>query len=344
MSLTRRAAMMALGATSLGLTAANAADDEQQLYAAAKKEGRVTWYSGFLTQPIVESVGKAFTAKYPGVRVDATKTTSQVAFQRVMQDLNAGAVQSDVFSTTDASHMSYLIGKDKLVKYTPPNNSALVPAPRAFNGGGFYHVAWLGLVAIMYNTKHVKPEEAPKDWTDLTDPKWKNRIAFGSPNFSGLVGVWTVAMNEKYGWNYFGKLNKLNPLIGRSIDDAVAVLNSGERHVAICADGSAFRSMAAGNPLAVNYAKSFSLVDYSPAAILKGSHSPNGAKLFMNFLAGPEYSKILAKSYFQPLRADVPPPKGATPLSQLTLYQPSLESIEKQLPTLRSKWRDTFGT
>ncbi len=347
MKFTRRAvtsAMVALGTSALGVPAALAgSDDEQQLYAAAKKEGRLTWYAGTFTQPICDTVGRAFTAKYPGIRVDGTKTTSEVAFQRVMQDINGGAVQCDVFTTTDASHMSYLISKGGLVKFMPANAAGMVPALRAFNGGGYYQVSWVGLVALMYNTRKVKPEEAPKDWLDLTDPKWKNKIAFGSPNYSGLVAVWTVGMTEKYGWGFFEKLNKLNPLIGRSIDDAVAMLNSGERDVAICSAASAFRSAATGNPLAVNYAKSFSLTDFSPSAILKGSHSPNAAKLFMNFLAGPEFSQILAKNFEQPLRPDVPPPHGAKSLAELTLFQPSLAHIEKELPSLKNKWRDTFG-
>ena len=60
-------------------------------------------------------------------------------------------------------------------------------------------------------------------------------------------------------------------------------------------------------------------------------------------MAGPEYSAILAKNFEQPLRPDVPPPKGAKSLAELTLFQPKLEDIEKQLPGLKNEWRDTFG-
>jgi len=343
MKITRRAATLGMMALGVGSAYAQSEPSEAELYAAAKKEGRLTWYSGTYNQPIVDSMGAAFTAKYPGIHVDGTKTTSEVAFQRVMQDINGGAVQADVFTTTDASHLSYLIGKNELVKYTPPNAAGLVPALRDFNGGGYYHVSWVGLVAIMYNTKKVTAADSPKDWPDLTDPKWKNKIAFGSPNYSGLVAVWTVGMTEKFGWGFFEKLNKLNPLIGRSIDDAVAMLNAGERDVAICSAASAFRSAATGNPIAVNYATSFSLADFSPSAILKGSHSPNAAKLYLNFMCGPEFSQILAKNFEQPLRPDVPPPKGAKSLAELTLFQPKLADIEKELPALKNKWRDTFG-
>jgi len=344
--LTRRTALLsaaALTGSALAVSTAYADDTEAQLYEAAKKEGHVTWYSGYMNQPMCEAIAQAFTQKYPGIRVDATKTTSEVAFQRVMQDINASTVQSDLFSSTDSSHMAYLIGKDKLVKYTPPNASALVPALRDFNGGGYYFPGWVGLVALMYNTKGVSAADAPKDWPDLANPKWKNKIAFGSPNYSGLVATWVVGMTQKFGWDFFEKLNALDPLIGRSIDDAVAVLNAGERQVAICSAASALRSGATGNPIAVNYATSFSLVDFSPVAILKGSPSPNAAKLLFNFMAGPEYSQILAKNYEQPLRSDVPPPKGAKSLAELTLYQPSVEDVIKMLPDLKNKWRDTFG-
>jgi iron(III) transport system substrate-binding protein len=325
------------------ITAPARSDQLNEIYEAAKKEGQLTWYSGILDQPLCDKVGAAFTQKYPGVRVNALKTTSQVAFQRLLQDIKAADVQADVLTTTDASHMSYLLGKNLLVHYVPENEAGMVKALQGFDPAGFYHVSWVGLVAILYNTTKVKPADAPKDWPDLTDPKWNNQIAFGSPNYSGMVGVWTVAMQDKYGWSYFDKLNKLNPLIGRSIDDAVTSLNSGERLVAAGNPATALRSAARGNPLAVNYPTSGTLAVISPSAIIKGSHNQNAGKLFMEFLAGPEYSTILAANFEQSLRPDVAPPNGAKSLADLTVITPGLPTIEKELPGNKSKWRDTFG-
>lgn len=336
--------LMVAGLLALAPAAAMAqSDNDKALYEAAKKEGQVTWSSGVLNQQICDEVGQAFTQKYPGIAVHAIKTTSQVAFQRLMQDLKAGTVQSDVFTTTDESHMAYLISKDLLIKYVPENEKGLSKVLRNIDPKGFYHVSWVGLVTAIYNKNKVNAAESPKDWQDLTDPKWKNQIAFGSPNFSGLVGVWAVAMENRYGWDYFEKLNKLNPQIGRSIDDAITVLNSGERSVAPGNPASAFRSAARGNPLAVNYPTSGTLMDPSPSAIIKGTPHPNAAKLFMEFLTGPEYSKILAKNSEQPLRDDVPPPAGAKALSDMKVLTVELSDIEKQLPKVKEKWRDTFG-
>ena len=349
MIIKRRTVLQAGGALALGATPALAqnsdqsSDQDKQLYEAAKKEGQLTWYSGILNQPICVTVGQAFTRKYPGIQVNAIKTTAQVMFQRVMQDLKAGSIQSDVFTTTDVGHVTYLKSKDMLVHYVPPEQKHLVKALRDFTKDGYSQVSWVGQVTLLYNSRHVKAAEAPMDWPDLTDPKWKNKIAFGSPNYSGLVGVWTVAMTDKYGWDYFQKLNKLNPLIGRSIDDAIAVLNSGERVVAAGNPASAMRSANKGNPLAFHYPTSGTLASPSPSAILKGVPHPNAAKLFMGFLAGPEYSKILADNSEQPLRPDVPPPKGAKSLAELKIFAPSAEQIVKQLPHLKERWRETFN-
>ena len=331
------------GIVALAPAAMAQSSQEKQLYEAAKKEGQLTWYSGVLNQQICDEVGQAFSKKYPGVSVHTIKTTSQVAFQRLLQDIKAGDVLSDVFTTTDESHVAYLEKKDLLTKYVPENEKGMSKVLRGLDPNGYYHVSWVGIVALVYNKSKVSAADAPKDWPDLTNPKWKNQIGFGSPNYSGLIGVWTVAMQNAYGWDYFEKLNKLNPLIGRSVDDPITTLNSGERQVAPGNPASAFRSAARGNPLAVKYPTSGTLIDPSPSAILKGAHHPNAAKLFMEFLAGPEYSKILAKNFEQPLRDDVPPPPGAKSLSDMKVLSPKLADIEKELPKIKEKWRDTFG-
>jgi iron(III) transport system substrate-binding protein len=95
--------------------------------------------------------------------------------------------------------------------------------------------------------------------------------------------------------------------------------------------------------MAVNYPTSGTIAVMSPSGIIKGTRSPNAAKLFMEFLCGPEYSAILAEAFEQPLRPDVPPPNGAKSLAEIKFITPELARIEKQLPANKEKWRDTFG-
>jgi iron(III) transport system substrate-binding protein len=150
-------------------------------------------------------------------------------------------------------------------------------------------------------------------------------------------------MTKLYGWDFFTKLNTLNPLIGRSFDDSITVLNSGERLVGLANIASVARTVAKGNPLAVNYPTSGTLVVPSATTIIAGCRSPNAAKLFLDFACGPEYSQILAENFEVPLRTDVAPPKGVVALAGLKTLSPTLDEIEAMLPDTKVKWKDTFS-
>jgi len=173
----------------------------EQLYDAAKKESEFTWYTAHYDQALATRIGNAFTQKYPGVQANVIKATAQVTYQRLLQDIKAGQIQSDVFSSTDVSHFVQLKQNGNLEKFVPENQAKIVEAFRNADPDGFYTLTWVGLVAVSYNTTKVKATDAPKSWTELLDPKWTGQIASGNPNFSGSVGVWTVALNKLYGWD-----------------------------------------------------------------------------------------------------------------------------------------------
>jgi len=42
-------------------------------------------------------------------------------------------------------------------------------------------------VAFLYAEKVVKPEEAPQDWDELLDPKWKKKLIIRDPLASGTM-------------------------------------------------------------------------------------------------------------------------------------------------------------
>ena len=197
---------------------------------------------------------EAFTARYPGIKVNVFNSTAAIAFQRLTQDLKAGAPQADVFGTTDISHMPALKSQGALEKFVPETVAGMVPSVKALNDpDGFYTITYASLTALTYNRDKVKPENVPKHWTDLIDPKWMGQVTIGSPNYSGTLGGWSVMINRLYGMDFFDKLAANKPLVGRSIDDALIHLNSGESSIAAGDVASTSRSIARGNPLGISY-------------------------------------------------------------------------------------------
>src|ERR1700710_1620684 len=138
--------LLALGAAAaLTRPAAAIAPHEQALYDTAKKEGELTWYSGQLSAEASEGMGAAFTQAYPGVKVNVVRSTSQVAFQRLSQDMRAGVAQCDVFASTDLAHSIFLKRQGLYLQYRPKDDPALLAPARGGDADGFYHVAYLGV-------------------------------------------------------------------------------------------------------------------------------------------------------------------------------------------------------
>ena len=316
--------------------------DIKALEEGAKKEGELTWYTAHYTSEGAEELGAEFTKLY-GIKVNVVRTTAQVAYQRLLQDLKNNQTICDVFSSTDVGHYVRLAAEGRFEKYMPETESKILPTFRNFDPAGFYHTTSAGLVVLTYNSTKVKAEEAPKKWQDLLDIKWKGKVSTGHPGFSGYVGTWVLMMKKLYGWDYFENLEKNKPQIGRSINDTVTALNAGERQVAAGADGSTLYSAARGNPLAVAYPGDGSVLIIAPSAIIKGTKHPNAARLFMEYLNSIEAAKINAKHFAIPLRAEVPSPPGAKAISEIKTIRPTVAEIDKGVPEVIEQWRDTFG-
>ena len=315
---------------------------EAELYRAAKPEGELTWYVSQFTTSNAERVAQAFGARYPGVALKPVRTTGQVAYARLTQDIKAGAPQCDVFSSTDLGHMVQLKKDRRLLRYVPENEAKIEPAYRNIDPEGYYHATAANPTILIYNTKLVKEADAPKNWPDLLDPKWKNKVSVAHPGFSGSMGSWVVLMRKLYGWQFFEALEKQNPLIGRSLNDPVTILNAAERWVGIAAVSTAVQSRQAGNPIGINYPTDGAKLTLSPTAILAEARHPNAAKLFVEYMMGVEFSELLAKEGQPPLRPDVSPPPGVLPVSQIKLAPITEDEVVAGVPEIIEKWRETF--
>ncbi|HTD33877.1 MAG TPA: extracellular solute-binding protein, partial [Candidatus Elarobacter sp.] len=191
--------------------------DVSKLYAEAKKEGKVVWWTGHYTQAAAEKIAASFKQKYPGIDVELLRQTGQVLFQRLTQDLKSNVHQVDVFASTDEAHMTLLKKQNALAQFVPGDIDKIPPQFQHLDPDDTYQLGDIALMLINYNPKKMP---APRTWKDLLDGRMKDLLTVGHPGFSGYVGNWVVAMTDKYGWdNYFKPFAKNNPKIGRSVFD-----------------------------------------------------------------------------------------------------------------------------
>jgi iron(III) transport system substrate-binding protein len=342
--ITRTFVLTVVAVLALGGAAAGAFEGEQSLYEAAKKEKELTWYTAHYNSESAAAICQGFEKKYPGVKCNYIRTTAQVAYQRLAQDQKAGIAQASVISSTDQSHYTKMKQDGWLQPYKPKNLPELVDAFRSFNDpDDLFTATAAGLVLITYNTSVVSPAEAPKKWTDLADPRWKNKVSIGHPGFSGYVGTWVVQMKKLYSWDYFKKLELNKPRIGRSINDTVTMLNAKESIVAAGPSATTLESKAKGNPLAVVYPEDGAVLMVSASGILKNAPAPNAARLFMEYLLSREGNEVMVQQHQDPVNKHVKPMAGAKSIADVKTIRPTPIEIEKGIPEVKELFRETFG-
>ena len=309
---------------------------------AAKKEGKVVWYTS-LALPTAEKIGKLFEAAYPGIKVEVQRTGSQRILQRVMQEQQANLKLVDVIHTSDAGHFVLLKEKKLLMKYTP---AGVDPFPAGFKDkDGYYFTLRATVNVIAYNTKLVSAAEAPKTWKDLLDPKWKGKLVTAHPGYSGVISTHVLALVHLHGWDYFKQLAQNKLMLVQSAVDPAGVVASGERAVAV--DGGDYyyyQMKKKGNPIEVVYPKEGVPLVVSPTAIASFAPHPNAAKLFTDFTFTRELQQVMADSEgLYTGHPEVKYPADKPKLSDLKLLNVDAEELEKRNEEIKSRFVEFFG-
>ena len=167
---------------------------------AAKKEGKVVWYTS-LALSSSEKVAKLFETAYPGVKVEVQRTGSQRILQRMMQELSSNIRNVDVVHTSDAGHYVLLKEKKLLMQYAPAGIESFGPGSK--DGDGYHFGQRATVTVIAYNTKAIPAAEAPRTWKDLLDPKWRGKLVTAHPGYSGVIATHVLALVHLHGWDYF---------------------------------------------------------------------------------------------------------------------------------------------
>ena len=342
--MTRRQNVAQMGAgIGAALMPGAARADLAPLYEAARREGGVTWYVAQMTGETAEWMGRRFTARYPGVTVTAIRTTGQVAYARLLQELKNNTPQCDVFSSTDIAQYPALKARGALARYSAESASGLAPAFDGLGDDGYYYPTTASVHALVYSTKSIKADNRPSRFTDLLDPQWKGRVAIAHPAFSGYFGQWVLAMRKLHGWAYFEQLAKNNPRIGRSGNDPIALIIAGECLIGTGPTSTAIQNERRGNPVTFAYPEDGAILNVGSSAVLTSAPHPNAGRLFLEWLLSRDYAEACAEWNLEPVRADAPPLQGTKPLRDIKLLTMTTAEIAKGIPEVIEQWRDTFG-
>src|SRR5882672_10457471 len=217
----RRTFIQAAALLPLGARVVSAAPPPEQitpeLIEAAKKEGKVSYYTA-MDLSVAEPMAKAFEAKFPGIKVAVERTGAERLFNRLAQETASNIRRCDVVNSSDAAHFIVWKRQDWLQPYVTVDIAENVAADQRDPDGTFVNQR-THLSAMAYNANLVKPEDAPKGFVDLLDPKYAGKLVKAHPGYSGTIMTATQQVVRELGWGYFEKLAKQKVMQVQSATD-----------------------------------------------------------------------------------------------------------------------------
>ncbi len=315
-----------------------------ELIEAAKKEGKVVWYSASDLQ-LAEKAANAFQTKYPGIKVQVERSGSERILQRITQEYGSKIYNADVIETSDAVHF-LLFKRQGWLQPAVPADVAKHWPKEARDPDGQYAAFKSHLSVIGYNARLVPKEESPKSHKDLLDLKWRGKIVKAHPAYSGTILTGMHVLIDVLGWDYFEKLSKQRIMQVQSSTEPPKKLAQGER--AVMADGNdynLFQLKESGVPVEAVYAAEGTPVIIGNMAILKNAPNPNAARLFYAWVFTREAQQLLSDvGAVRSFHSEVKEKPERTPLTQIKLLYSDPVKLEPQMEDIKKKYEQYFGT
>lgn len=327
----------AMGATLLSVAAVVApasasaqAGDWNGIVAAARKEGKVMFYTGQPT-PVANRITAGFRKLYPDINVDVVRGPSGEVLAKVDQERATGIDGADVFVSTEVGWFTDRAREGKLLK---PAGPALKAWPAQYlQQGGVVPIVGSDPFVIVYN-KNLVPNP-PKTYAELLRPEYRGKL--GTTELASTVLVaWYDWLEKTQGADYLTRLKAQNPRLYNGSTPLAQSVASGE--IAVSAFGvptAIIPVIEQGAPMAY-VVPNPGMGNLYGAAALGWSKRPNAALLLTDYIMSADGQ---AQWHGRGESASpLPGVPGAIPLSTITPYDPA-----KYPPAVVSKYREYWS-
>ena len=180
------------------------AQTHEQLIAGAKKEGKLVIYAS-ATAPQLQMYFAAFNKSYPFIKTEFFRTGKQKLVTVFFLEEQAKQRIADVIHTS-VIETNILKKRGALSRYVPMEVGVL---PGQYKDPeGFWTSAYASGTLLGFNSRQVKRAEAPKNYDDLLNPRWKNAIAIDSNKIE-----WFAMLLKLKGRAFMEKLAAQNPTV-----------------------------------------------------------------------------------------------------------------------------------
>jgi iron(III) transport system substrate-binding protein len=265
--------------------------------------------------------------------VEASKTTGLV--NRLIAE--RPHPRADVFWNSEVSRTLVLEDKGVLAPYRSPSAADI---PEQFKDPEGY---WTGFAArsrvLIYNTDLLDPDQAPRSIFELTEPRWRGRVALAYPLF-GTTATHVAALYATLGQErteaYLRDLKANDVLIVDGNATSRDVVVQGEVPVGFTDTDDVNVAIRAGRPVDMVFPDADgigTLLIPNTVALVAGGPNPRAGKRLIDFLLSREVERELAfsESMQIPVRDGVERPGHVPPFEAIRAMQVDYRAIADNL-------------
>ena len=262
-----------------------------ELIAAAKAEGELVIY-GSCEDPYISAAADAFQKKY-GIMTSWQRLTGGEVQAKIEEE--NGNPSADVWfgGTTDPYNVCAAEG---LLEAYDAVNASHIAKDVYKNADGYWYGIYTGLLGFMVNTEELERLglEAPKDFADLTDPKYEGLIWLSNYQTAGTAKLVINTIIQKYGHDegikFLCDLDKNIEVYTKSGSGPSKNVGIGECVIGIgfLHDGITQIVDNGYDNIELIIPSSGTTCEIGATAIFKGCKNPNAAKLWIEYALSPD--------------------------------------------------------
>jgi iron(III) transport system substrate-binding protein len=261
--------------------------------------GEVVLYSSNSVDAI-NAVTEGFNKKYSDIHITAVRGSTGAMMQRIKAE--AGAPKADIFWSGGFSLLR--LYEPYFLSYQSPEYASLAASDKNPNG------LWAGtnahVMVIMVNKRALKGDPEPRTWSDLANPRWKDRLIISDPEktSSSLATLWGI--QQTIGNEPLKGIAK-NATVTSTASQVYDGVAKGEFAVGMTMEYAAQEYVAGGDKdIELIYPTEGTFIAPEGMALVKGGPNPAEAKKFYDYLASRQAQEMLVKKFFRrPIRDDV---------------------------------------
>jgi iron(III) transport system substrate-binding protein len=263
---------------------------------------------------MLDAFKQRFEAAHPELELQYLEAGSQEVFEKIRAE--RATPQADLWWGAGAPSFASAADEGLLEAYQPSWAATIPPDAKDPQG------RWTGIYetpeVIVYNTAMLTEADAPRDWDELLDPRWRGKILIREPVASDtmrtvfgamILREWDRSGDASGGYEWLRRLDANTKDYSPGWDAMLTSLNRQEAPLTVWNMPDVRRiADERGYTLATRFPESGTPVLVDGIALVKGGPNPDGARAFYEFVSTPESLAFAARDFYRmPVRKDLDP-------------------------------------